>query len=101
MNYKMQVNGNLNKIKGVIKQKVATLIKNELLFAEGRKEVLIGKMQLKFDAAKNNPHNYHSVPVAKKIKTSFDLLPSFESLMTNKHFLLRERFSSTTSNEKA
>lgn len=44
--------GNWNEIKGKLKQQFAQLTDNDLLLAEGRKEELIGKLQIKLGKTK-------------------------------------------------
>ena len=47
-----EVKGNWNEIKGKLKQKFATLTDNDLLFAEGKKEEMFGKLQIKLGKTK-------------------------------------------------
>lgn len=39
--------GNWNKTKGKLKQKFAGLTENDLMFAEGKKDEMIGRLQIK------------------------------------------------------
>ena len=41
-----QLKGNWEEQKGKLKQKFATLTDNDLLFAEGKKEEMMGKLQI-------------------------------------------------------
>lgn len=43
----MEFNGNWNELKGRLKQQFAELTGDDLLYAEGEKEKMIGKLQLK------------------------------------------------------
>lgn len=97
----MQLKGTFNEGKGICKQKIASLLDNQILFEEGKKDILLGKLQVKFAKAKNDPKNYHSLTVLERLKSSIDKLPSLESIVSNEHLLLRERFTSTSSTEKA
>ncbi|MDD2982298.1 MAG: CsbD family protein [Crocinitomicaceae bacterium] len=47
-----ELKGNWNEIKGKLKQQFAQLTDNDLLFAEGKKEELIGKLQIKLGKSK-------------------------------------------------
>ena len=42
-----EVRGNWSEQKGILKQKFAILTDNDLLFEEGRKEEMYGKLQIK------------------------------------------------------
>jgi uncharacterized protein YjbJ (UPF0337 family) len=44
--------GNWNKTKGKLKQKFAGLTENDLMFAEGTKEEIIGRLQIKLGKTK-------------------------------------------------
>jgi uncharacterized protein YjbJ (UPF0337 family) len=46
------LNGNWNEIKGKLKQKFSTLTDNDLLFVEGKKDELIGRLQIKLGKTK-------------------------------------------------
>ena len=41
-----EVNGNWHTIKGKLKQKFAVLTENDLMFADGKKDEMIGKLQI-------------------------------------------------------
>ena len=47
-----EATGNWNKTKGKLKQKFAGLTENDLMFAEGKKEEMIGRLQIKLGKTK-------------------------------------------------
>jgi len=47
-----KVTGNWNKTKGRLKQKFAELTDNDLMFAEGMKDEMIGRLQVKLGKTK-------------------------------------------------
>jgi uncharacterized protein YjbJ (UPF0337 family) len=47
-----EVKGNWNEQKGKLKQKFASLTDNDLLFEEGKKEEMYGKLQIKLGKTK-------------------------------------------------
>jgi len=47
-----KVNGNWNRTKGKLKQKFAELTENDLMFAEGMKDEMIGRLQVKLGKTK-------------------------------------------------
>jgi uncharacterized protein YjbJ (UPF0337 family) len=47
-----EVKGNWNEQKGKLKQKFATLTDNDLLFEEGKKDEMLGKLQAKLGKPK-------------------------------------------------
>lgn len=49
---KTELTGNWNEQKGKLKQKFAMLTDNDLLFAEGKKEEMLGKIQIKLGKTK-------------------------------------------------
>ncbi len=49
---KNEVEGNWHEQKGKLKQKFATLTENDLMFAEGKKEEMLGKLQKKLGKTK-------------------------------------------------
>jgi uncharacterized protein YjbJ (UPF0337 family) len=51
-----QVKGNWDEQKGKLKQKFATLADNDLMFAEGKKEEMMGKLQIKLGKTKEELH---------------------------------------------
>jgi uncharacterized protein YjbJ (UPF0337 family) len=51
-----EVKGNWNEQKGKLKQKFADLTDNDLLFEEGKKEEMYGKLQIKLGKTKEELH---------------------------------------------
>ncbi|MDZ4757938.1 MAG: CsbD family protein [Bacteroidota bacterium] len=51
-----EIKGNWNEQKGKLKQKFATLTDNDLLFAEGKKDEMLGKIQVKLGKTKEELH---------------------------------------------
>ena len=51
-----EVKGNWNEQKGKLKQKFAVLTDNDLMFEEGKKEEMIGKLQIKLGKTKEELH---------------------------------------------
>lgn len=51
-----ELNGNWNEQKGKLKQKYASLTDNDLLFAEGKKEEMLGRLQVKLGKTKDELH---------------------------------------------
>ena len=49
---KTEVKGNWNEQKGKLKQKFAILTDNDLMFADGKKEEMLGKLQIKLGKTK-------------------------------------------------
>ena len=47
-----EVRGNWNEQKGMLKQKFAILTDNDLMFEEGKKEEMYGKLQIKLGKTK-------------------------------------------------
>ena len=47
-----QLKGNWNEQKGKLKQKFAILTDNDLMFAEGKKDEMMGKLQIKLGKSK-------------------------------------------------
>jgi uncharacterized protein YjbJ (UPF0337 family) len=52
-----EMKGNWDQQKGKLKQKFATLTDNDLLFAEGKKEEMFGRLQTKLGKTKEELHN--------------------------------------------
>ena len=52
-----EVKGNWNEQKGNLKQKFATLTDNDLLFEEGKKEEMLGRLQIKLGKSKEELHS--------------------------------------------
>jgi uncharacterized protein YjbJ (UPF0337 family) len=48
----IEVKGNWNELKGRLKQKFAVLTDNDLMFAEGKKEEMFGRLQIKLGKSK-------------------------------------------------
>jgi uncharacterized protein YjbJ (UPF0337 family) len=51
-----EVKGNWNEQKGKLKQKFAVLTDNDLKYEEGKKEEMIGKLQIKLGKTKEELH---------------------------------------------
>jgi uncharacterized protein YjbJ (UPF0337 family) len=51
-----EVKGNWNKQKGKLKQRFATLTDNDLMFAEGKKDEMLGRLQAKLGKTKEELH---------------------------------------------
>ncbi len=49
---KTELKGNWNEQKGKLKQKFATLTDNDLMFAEGKKDEMLGRLQIKLGKTK-------------------------------------------------
>jgi uncharacterized protein YjbJ (UPF0337 family) len=47
-----EVKGNWNEQKGKLKQKFASLTDNDLMYAQGQKEEMLGKLQIKLGKTK-------------------------------------------------
>lgn len=47
------IEGNWNETKGKLKQKFATLTENDLMLLDGKKEELLGKLQIKLGKTKD------------------------------------------------
>lgn len=52
-----EVKGNWNEQKGKLKQQFATLTDNDLLFEEGKKDEMLGRIQIKLGKTKEELHN--------------------------------------------
>jgi uncharacterized protein YjbJ (UPF0337 family) len=50
----LEVKGNWNEQKGKLKQKFAILTDNDLLFAEGKKNEMLGRLQISLAKQKKN-----------------------------------------------
>jgi len=55
-----EVKGNWNEQKGKLKQQFATLTDNDLMFAEGKKDEMLGKLQIKLGKTKEELHQVMS-----------------------------------------
>jgi len=51
-----EVKGNWNEQKGKLKQQFATLTDNDLMFEEGKKDEMLGKIQIKLGKTKEELH---------------------------------------------
>ena len=51
-----ELKGNWEEQKGKLKQKFATLTDDDLLFAEGKKDEMMGKLQIKLGKTKEELH---------------------------------------------
>jgi uncharacterized protein YjbJ (UPF0337 family) len=51
-----ELKGDWNEQKGKLKQKFAALTDNDLMFAEGKKEEMFGKLQIKLGKTKDELH---------------------------------------------
>jgi uncharacterized protein YjbJ (UPF0337 family) len=49
---KTEINGNWNEQKGRLKKSFAILTDNDLMFDEGKKDVMLGKLQIKLGKTK-------------------------------------------------
>ena len=52
----IELKGNWNEQKGKLKQKFASLTDNDLLFADGKKDEMLGKLQVKLGKTKEELH---------------------------------------------
>lgn len=53
---KLEIKGNWNEMKGTLKKKYANLTDNDLVYAEGKEDELIGKLQKKLGKSKEDVH---------------------------------------------
>jgi len=53
---KTEVKGNWNEQKGKLKQKFAVLTDNDLMFESGKKDEMLGKIQIKLGKTKEELH---------------------------------------------
>ena len=51
-----ELTGDWNETKGKIKQKFASLTDNDALLAEGKKDEMLGRLQIKFGKTKDEIH---------------------------------------------
>jgi uncharacterized protein YjbJ (UPF0337 family) len=51
---KMTLKGNWNEQKGKLKQKFAELTDNDLMFAEGKQDEMLGRLQIKLGKSKDD-----------------------------------------------
>ncbi len=52
-----EIEGAWNELKGKLKKKYATLTDNDLLYAEGKKDEMMGKLQIKLGKTKEEMHD--------------------------------------------
>jgi uncharacterized protein YjbJ (UPF0337 family) len=52
----IEIKGNWNEQKGKLKQKFAILTDNDLLFVEGKKDEMFGRLQIKLGKTKEQLH---------------------------------------------
>ncbi len=52
-----ELKGNWNELKGKLKQKYAELTDNDLLYQAGKKDEMLGKIQVKLGKTKEELHN--------------------------------------------
>ena len=52
----IELKGNWNEQKGKLKQKFATLTDNDFLFLDGKKDEMLGKLQVKLGKTKEELH---------------------------------------------
>ena len=50
------IKGNWNEQKGILKQKFAILTDNDLMFTEGKKDEMFGRLQIKLGKTKEELH---------------------------------------------
>lgn len=55
-----ELKGNWEEQKGKLKQKFAALTDDDLLFAEGKKDEMMGKLQIKLGKSKEELHKFIS-----------------------------------------
>ena len=53
----IELKGNWNEQKGKLKQRFAILTDNDLLFDEGKKDEMLGKLQVRLGKTKEELHN--------------------------------------------
>jgi uncharacterized protein YjbJ (UPF0337 family) len=51
---KLSIKGNWNEVKGKLKQKYANLTDDDLMFAEGKEEELLGRLQQRLGKSKED-----------------------------------------------
>ena len=52
-----EVQGNWEELKGKLKMKFATITDNDLMFAEGKKDEMLGRLQIKLGKTKEQLHS--------------------------------------------
>jgi uncharacterized protein YjbJ (UPF0337 family) len=63
-----EVKGNWNEQKGKLKQKFANLTDNDLMFQEGKKEEMMGKLQIKLGKTKEELEKLFKDLTVKNVK---------------------------------
>ena len=63
-----ELKGNWNETKGKLKQKFADLTDNDLMYTEGKKDEMLGKLQIKLGKTKEELHKIIGL-------TSFSVCP--------------------------
>ena len=58
-----EVKGKWNEQKGKLKQKFATLTDNDLMFVEGKKEEMLGRLQIKIGKTKEELYKIIAAPL--------------------------------------
>ncbi len=53
--------GNLNKVKGKLKQQLAVMLASDSLLAEGKKEELLGRLQAKLGRTKEEFNKFSAI----------------------------------------
>ena len=53
----IELKGSWNELKGKLKQKYAALTDNDLLYQSGKKDEMLGKLQIKLGKTKEELHN--------------------------------------------
>ena len=53
----IELKGNWNELKGKLKQRYAALTDNDLLYQSGKKDEMLGKLQIKLGKTKEELHN--------------------------------------------
>lgn len=58
MKFILKLTGNLNELKGKLKQKLALITNNDLLLIDGKQDEVIGRIQAKLRKPKQDVLNY-------------------------------------------
>jgi len=53
----IEIKGNWNDLKGKLKQKFASLSENDLMYEEGKRDEMLGKLQIKLGKSKEELDN--------------------------------------------
>jgi uncharacterized protein YjbJ (UPF0337 family) len=65
---KLQIKGNWNEIKGKLKQKYAELTDDDLTFAEGKEDELLGRLQQRLGKSREEVHQEIELIEAPEIR---------------------------------